>query len=70
MMLPYPLSLVVNSGLPRLLCIVCGAASLALTACSTNEAGTPIAPANYIEPHRAASGQQNSESDAGYEWFY
>ena len=54
MKLPNPVRLVVISSLPRLLGLAFGAASLALAGCSTNEAGTPKAGANYIEPRPAA----------------
>jgi hypothetical protein len=64
------LSLVVSSSLPRVLGLIFGAASLVLAGCSTNETGVPKAGANYIEPHSAASNQQLSDSDPGYEWFY
>jgi hypothetical protein len=60
----------VTSSLPRLLSLSFGVACLALAGCSTNETGTPGAGVNYIEPHPAASNQQASDSDPGYEWFY
>ena len=63
-------SSVVTSILSRLLGLAFLATSLALAGCSTNEAGTPKASANYIEPRPAASNQQTSDSDPGYEWFY
>jgi hypothetical protein len=70
MKLRNPVSSVVTSSLPRLLGFAFGAAFLALAGCSTNEAGTPKADVNYIEPRPAASNQQTSDSDPGYEWFY
>jgi hypothetical protein len=63
-------ALLVTSSLPRLLALTFGAASLVFARCSTNEAGAPKAAANYIEQHSAASNQQDTDSDPGYEWFY
>jgi len=53
MRLPYAVSRVVASSLPRRLGIGCAAASLVLGACSTYEAGTPKAAVNYREPLEA-----------------
>jgi outer membrane PBP1 activator LpoA protein len=47
MRLPYAVSRVVASSLPRRLGIACAAASLVLGGCSTYEAGTPKAAVNY-----------------------
>ena len=63
-------ALLVTSSFPRLIALTFGAASLVLAGCSTNEAGVPRADANYIEQHSAASNQQATDSDPGYEWFY
>jgi hypothetical protein len=70
MKLRNPVSSVVTSSLRRLLGLAFGAAYLALVGCSTNQAGTPQAGVNYIELRPAASNQQTSDSDPGYEWFY
>ena len=69
MKLPNSVSFVTNN-LPRLLGLALGAACLALAGCSTNEAGTPRASVNYIEPHPAVAKQQANDSDPEYEWFY
>jgi hypothetical protein len=53
MRLPYAVSRVFASSLPRRLGIVCAAASLVLGGCSTYEAGTPKAAVNYREPSAA-----------------
>jgi len=53
MRLPYAVSRVVASSLPRRLGIGCAAASLVLGACSTYEAGTPKAAVNYQDPSAA-----------------
>jgi outer membrane PBP1 activator LpoA protein len=47
MRLPYAVSRVVASSLPRRLGIACAAASLVLGGCSTYEAGTPKTVVNY-----------------------
>jgi outer membrane PBP1 activator LpoA protein len=47
MRLPYAVSGVVASSLPRRLSIACAAAFLILGGCSTYEAGTPKAAVNY-----------------------
>ena len=49
MKLPYPVSLVFISSLPRLLSIASATAYLVLAGCSTYEAGTPKAAVNYQE---------------------
>ena len=53
MRLPYAVSRVFASRLPRRLSIACAAASLVLGGCSTYEAGTPKAAVNYQEPRAA-----------------
>jgi hypothetical protein len=53
MRMPYAVSRVLTSGLPRRFGIACAAASLALGGCSTFEAGTPKAAVNYQEPSEA-----------------
>jgi hypothetical protein len=63
-------TLLVTSSLPRLFVLTFGAGCLVLAGCSTNEAGAPKADVNYIEQHSAASNQQATDSDPGYEWFY
>ena len=62
------ISSVVTSSLPRLLGLAFGVASLAFAGCSTNEAGTPKAGANYIEPRPALSNQETSATP-GHQWF-
>jgi hypothetical protein len=49
MRLPYAVSKVLASSLPRRLSIAFAAASLVLGGCSTFEAGTPKAAVNYHE---------------------
>jgi len=49
MRLPYAVSRVFATRLPRRLSIACAAASLVLGGCSTYEAGTPKAAVNYQE---------------------
>jgi hypothetical protein len=53
MRLPYTVSRLVTTSLPRRLGIVCAAASLVLGGCSTYEAGTPKAAVNYRNPTAA-----------------
>ena len=53
MRLPYAVSRVVVSSLPRGLGIACAAAALALGGCSTYDAGTPKAAVNYQDPPAA-----------------
>jgi hypothetical protein len=55
MRLPYAVSRVVVSSLPRGLAIACAAAALALGGCSTYDAGTPKAAVNYQDPPRGKS---------------
>jgi len=50
MRIPYAVSKVFASRLPRRLSIACAAAFLVLGGCSTYEAGTPKAAVNYQEP--------------------
>ena len=61
-------TLLVTSGLPRLLALTFGAGSLVLAGCSTNEAGAPKADANYIEPLPALFNQETSATP-GHQWF-
>jgi hypothetical protein len=56
MKLPYPVSLVFISSLPRLFSIASTTAYLVLAGCSTYETGTPKAAVNYQED--PASGQK------------
>ena len=53
MRLPYAVSRVFASSLPRRVSIACAAVSLVLGGCSTYEAGTPKAAVNYQEPAEA-----------------
>jgi hypothetical protein len=53
MRIPYAVSRVLASSLPRRLGIACAAASLVLGGCSTYQAGTPKAAVNYQDPPAA-----------------
>ena len=53
MRLPYAVSRVVASSLPRRLSIACAAAFLVLGGCSAYQADTPKAAVNYREPLEA-----------------
>ena len=53
MRVPYAVSRVFASSLPRPLSIACAAACLMLGGCSTYEAGTTRAAVNYREPSAA-----------------
>ena len=53
MRIPYAVSRVLASSLPRRLGIACAAASMVLGGCSTYEAGTPKAAVNYQDPPAA-----------------
>ena len=58
MRLPYAVSRVFASSLPRRVSIACVAVSLVLGGCSTYEAGTPKAAVNYQEPPEAKTENQ------------
>jgi len=53
MRIPFAVSRVLASSLPRRLGIACAAASIVLGGCSTYEAGTPKTAVNYHEPSAA-----------------